>query len=131
MRLSERLLSISWRDLAIAAGPIVLLTVLVTWATYHFVRPAPPDTITITTGAEGSMFRTSAERYKRILARNGVALQILPSEGSLPNLQRLNDSSVHVDLGFIQGGLATAGQTEKLVSLGRVFREPLAIFYRN
>ena len=131
MRLSERFLSISWRDLAIAAGPIVLFTVLVTWATYHFVRPAPPDTITITTGAEGSMFRTTAERYKRILARNGVALQILPSEGSLQNLQRLNDSSVSVDLGFIQGGLATAGQAEKLVSLGSVFREPLAIFYRG
>src|SRR5258707_9188218 len=131
MRLPERLLSISWRDLAIAVGPVVLLTVLVTWATYHLVRPAPPDTITITTGTEGSMFRTSAERYKRILARNGVALQILPSEGSWQNLQRLNDSSVNVALGFIQGGLATVGQAEKLVSLGSVFRESLAIFYRS
>ena len=96
MRLSARFFSISWRDLAIAVGPIVLLTVLVTWTAYHYVRPAPPDTITITTGTEGSMFRTTAERYKVILARNGVKLQILASEGSLQNLQRLNDPSSKV-----------------------------------
>jgi TRAP-type uncharacterized transport system substrate-binding protein len=131
MRLSARFFTISWRDLAVAVGPIVLLTVLVTWAAYHFVRPAPPDTITITTGAEGSMFRTTAERYRAILARNGVRLQILPSEGSLQNLQRLNDSSFKVDLGFVQGGLADSMQVEKLVSLGSVFHEPLAVFYRS
>lgn len=131
MRLSARFFTISWRDLAVAVGPIVLLTVLVTWAAYHFVRPAPPDTITITTGTEGSMFRTTAERYKAILARNGVKLQILASEGSLQNLQRLNDPSFKVDLGFIQGGLAAGMKVEKLVSLGSVFHEPLAVFYRS
>ena len=131
MRLTARFLSISWRDLAVAVGPIVLVTVLVTWAAYHFVRPAPPDTITITTGTEGSMFRTTAERYKRILARNGVKLEILGSEGSLQNLQRLNDPAFKVDIGFVQGGLATDKQVENLVSLGSVFHEPLAVYYRS
>src|SRR5476651_1697257 len=86
-----RRFGVSWRDLTVVIMPVVLLTGLVTWMAYHFVGPPPPSTITITAGIEGSMFSTTAQRYQKILARNGVKLQILPSEGSLQNLQRLND----------------------------------------
>lgn len=87
-RLQAKFFAISWRDLALPLGPMVLLTLAAAWAAYHFVRPAPPDTITITTGVEGGRFRTAAERYRQILARNGITLQILPSEGSVENLRR-------------------------------------------
>ena len=120
----------SWHDLAWSVGPIALTALLATWAAYHFVRPAPPDTITITTGTEGSLFRNTAERYRKILARNDVKLEILASGGSAENLQRLNDPAVRVDLGFVQGGLASPEAAAKLVSLGSVFHEPLAVFYR-
>jgi TRAP-type uncharacterized transport system substrate-binding protein len=52
------------------------------------------------------MFRMIAEKYRSILARNRVTLKILPSNGSLENLQRLSDRSSAVDLGFIQGGVS-------------------------
>jgi TRAP-type uncharacterized transport system substrate-binding protein len=84
----------------------------------------------MTAGADGSLFRIAADKYRKILARNGVTLNILPSEGSSENLKRLNDPSVHVDVGFVQGGVATGVQVNRLISLGSVFYEPLAIFYR-
>src|SRR5512147_28794 len=96
-RLVARFTAISWRDLATTLGPILLLSVLAIWAALWFVRPAPPDTITITSGPEGSIFATTAEKYRKILARNGVTLQILRSQGSLENLKRLSDPSFEVD----------------------------------
>jgi TRAP-type uncharacterized transport system substrate-binding protein len=85
----------------------------------------------ITSGPDGSVFRNTAEKYRTILASNGITVQILPSKGSLENLQRLNDPSFHVDIGFVQGGVATGIKVERLVSLGSLFYEPLAIFYRS
>ncbi len=121
---------VSWRDLALTLGPILLLSVAAIWIAFRFVRPAPPDTIIITAGPPGSTYLASAERYRSILARNGVTLQVLQSQGALENLKRLTDPSFAVDIGFVQGGLATGINTDELVSLGSVFYEPLAIFYR-
>lgn len=130
LRLPARFTAISWRDLAASFWPLVLLCVLAIWAAFFFVRPAPPDTIVITAGPDGSNYRAIAERYQKILARNDVKLQILPSQGSLENLKRLGDSAVTVDVGFVQGGVATGMDLSGLVSLGSIFHQPLSIFYR-
>ncbi|HYV63987.1 MAG TPA: TAXI family TRAP transporter solute-binding subunit [Bryobacteraceae bacterium] len=122
---------ISWRDLAVSLGPAVLLGLAAIWIAFWFVRPAPPDTITITSGPDGSQFRTSAERYRKILERSGVTLKILPSNGALENLKRLADPDVDVDVGFVQGGLAADQKIDELVSLGSVFYQPVAVFYRS
>ena len=113
-----------------AVWPVILLAAGVPRIAFRFVRPAPPDTIVITSGVEGSTFSVAAEKYKKTLARNGVKLEILPSEGALDNLKRLADRAIKVDVGFVQGGLA-AGETADLVSLGSVFYAPLAVFYRS
>jgi TRAP transporter TAXI family solute receptor len=126
-----RFSEISFRDLAITVGPLVLITVVVIVAAYWYVRPAPPNTITIISGPPGSVFQRTAEKYRKILARSNVKLQILPSEGSLENLKKLNDPTFRVDLGFVQGGVSAGMSVEKLVSLGSVFHEPLVIFYRS
>jgi hypothetical protein len=129
--LRARLVAISWRDLAMTLGPILLLSIVGIWVAIRFVRPAPPNSITITSGPDGSVFRNTAEKYRSILARNGITVQILPSKGSLENLQRLNDPSFHVDIGLVQGGMADNIKVKRLVSLGSLFYEPLAIFYRS
>ena len=121
---------ISWRDLAVALWPVLLITAIAIWMAFRFVRPAPPDTIVITSGIAGSAFSVAAEKYQKILARNGVKLEILPSEGALDNLIRLSNRATKVDVGFVQGGLS-AGDTADLVSLGSVFYAPLAVFYRS
>jgi hypothetical protein len=121
---------LSWRDLALTFGPLVLLLVVAVWFAFRYVRPAPPDTIVMTSGAEGSSFQVSADRYRAILARQGVSLEILPSQGSLENLKRLSDPGSKVDIGFVQGGLSALGDPGKLVSLGSVFYVPVFVFYQ-
>lgn len=124
-----RMQRISWRDLTASLGLVLLLSAVAIWIAFHFVRPAPPDTITMASGPEGSTLWNYAERYRKILARNGVKLKIPPSEGTLDNLKKLADAEV--DVGFIQGGLANLANTGDLVSLGSMFYEPLAVFYRG
>ena len=112
-------------------GPFVLLVGVAFWVAFRFVNPAPPHTIVITAGPEGSQFQTSAERYRKILARQGVTLRVLPSQGSLENLKRLSDPNFNADIGFVQGGISSLGDPDKLMSLGSVFYVPVLVFYRS
>ncbi|WP_206999056.1 TAXI family TRAP transporter solute-binding subunit [Trinickia mobilis] len=135
-RLVARFVAISWRDLAVSFGPILLISALAIWVAIRLIQPAPPNTLTVTAGPVGSSFWNAAQKYKTILARNGVTLVVLPSEGSLQNLQRLADPKSNVDVGFVQSGLKTSGgqgivdgNTGDLMSLGSVSYVPLVIFY--
>lgn len=101
------------------------------WVAAQFVRPAPPDKLTITTGAEGGAYYFFAESYQKILARDGITLEILPSAGSIENLARLTGAERKADIAFVQGGIATSEEFPKLVSLGSVAYEPLWVFYRT
>ena len=99
-----RFVGISLRDLVVTVGPVLLVTAVAIGAAYWFVRPAPPKSITIASGPDGSTFRLTADKYRKILARNGVQLRIVPSAGSLDNLRLLNNPAKRVDVGFVQGG---------------------------
>lgn len=131
MYLPPKITSGSWRDLAQILGPIVLLSAAAIWLTLHFVLPAPQRTLTISSGPKGSTFETVAERYKKILAHDGIELKVLQSEGSLDNLSRLSNAHSGVDIALVQSGISESGDAADLVSLGSVFYEPVTIFYRR
>jgi TRAP-type uncharacterized transport system substrate-binding protein len=134
------------RGLPISIGLIVAISLVAAALAFFFLSAAPPTTLTITSGPVGSSFHLSAERYAKILARDGVTLKILPSQGSRDNLARLSNPKASVDIGFIVGGetvadpavnaASTAASTAspkapRLVSLGSVSYQPLMIFYRG
>ena len=121
---------ISWRDLAFTLGPYLLLVAVAFWIAFHFIRPAPPDTIVIASGPPSSIFQVTSERYRKSLAREGVTLRILTTQGSLDNLKRLGNPQEQVDVGFVQGGLADLGDRDNLLSLGSIFYEPVWVFYK-
>jgi hypothetical protein len=115
------------------AGTLVVLLLvglILIGAVFFFVRSAPPKTITITSGPDGSIFFTNAVKYSKSLLPQGVKLNILTSHGSLENLQRLEDPSAKVDVGFVQGGI-TNGDSSQLVSLGSISYQPLLVFCRG
>lgn len=131
-----RFLRVSWRDLFFTLLPLSLVLAAATWGVLHFVRPAPPSVITISTGPEGSTFQRVAERYAKAFAKNGVTLRLEPSHGSLENLRRLADSTGDVDVGFVQVGVKLPGPRQgearrELASLGTISRQPLYVFVRG
>ncbi|MES2491003.1 MAG: TAXI family TRAP transporter solute-binding subunit [Pseudomonadota bacterium] len=121
---------ISWRDLSLSLGPVLLLSALALLVAMHFVRPAPPKTLNMVSGSEGSTYRKNAEKYADILKRNGITLNLLPSQGSLDNLEQLADPDSKIDIGFVPSGLGTDTDVSNLASLGSVFYQPVSIFYR-
>ena len=96
-----------------------------------FFSSAPPKNIIITSGPAGSIFHTNAVKYAQILARRGVTVRVLTSQGALENLQRLSNPRDRVDIGFVQGGVTNGVDTSQLVSLRSIFYEPILLFYRT
>ncbi len=119
------------RSPVISIALILLVVLAVSLAVFLFFNSATPDTITITAGPEGSLFNKTAEKYQKILAKQGIKLIILPSEGSFDNLKKLTDPGIKVDVGFVQGGEAEEIDIDNLVSLGSIAYQPLLIFYRG
>ncbi len=130
-RLESLLAELFGLNRAVSLSVIFVFTVGLLFAVSWFFYTAPPSTIIMTTGPEDSVSQVNAARYAKILARNGVKLNILPSQGSLENLKRLTDPKFRVDVGFVQGGLSTGMNIEKVASLGSVYNQPLLIFYRS
>jgi hypothetical protein len=110
---------------------LLFVVIVVAFAVFWFFHSAPPRSITITTGPEGSVFRFTAERYGKILARNGIKLKVVSSAGSPENLRRLTDPSSDVDIGFVQGGVTEGRDVSNVMSLGSISYEPLLVFHRG
>ncbi len=107
---------------------LIAMAGLMLWALFAVLRPLPGRDIAIATGPAGSAYADVAERYREILARDGIRLRLVPSGGAVANLERLRDPRSGVDAGFVQAGTTTEAQSPDLVSLGTVFYEPLWVF---
>ena len=126
-----RLIAVFGRGMVISVGSILAVCLVASAAAFLFLNTAAPRTLTITSGPAGSTFYRNAERYQKILAREGVTLKILPSDGSPENLKRLADPKARVDIGFVLGGAAGDRSFDPLMSLGSVSYQPLMVFYRG
>ena len=122
---------ISRRDLWLTITPVVLIALAAFVFAFRFVEPAPPDSIVISTGAVDGGYHMFALRYREILARDGVKVELRPSAGSQENVSRLLDEKSDVEVGFLQGGSAFSTNAPDLVSLGSIYYEPLWVFYRG
>ncbi len=97
---------------------------------YQFVAPAPPRSITIGTGSREGAYFDYAKTYRKLLADDGIELKLRNTAGSAENLKLLEVESGGIDIAFVQGGLQHLSKTDKLVSLGSLFFEPLWIVHR-
>jgi TRAP transporter TAXI family solute receptor len=109
-------------------GPAVLLAAIALFITYQFVDPAPPKRITIASGGPSGAYYAYAQRYRDILAREGVTLDILQTNGSLENIELLESAEAGVDVAFVQGGTGGHAAGDTLRSLASLYFEPLWVF---
>ncbi|MEN8132209.1 MAG: TAXI family TRAP transporter solute-binding subunit [Pseudomonadota bacterium] len=112
-------------------GPAVLITVLGFIAAYQYVGPAPPDSLVIGTGQPEGAYYQIARRYREILAREGIKLELRATAGSIENVGLLESDSKAVDVAFVQGGTGGGVGAQRLQSLSSLYPEPLWVFYRR
>src|SRR5215472_18190938 len=92
-----------WRWFTFAAAAVIFIG-----AAILIFETLPPRTVVMATGAEGGANYELGIRYREILAKAGVKLQLKPTSGSLENLRYLRDPRSPASVGFIQGGTTTS-----------------------
>ena len=127
----RRFLELSLHDAVILGAAVLAILFAVFWATYKFMRPAPPSHVIIVTGPSDGAYQIHAARYKEFFARNGIALDIKPSAGSSENFRRLQNRDENIDIGFLQSGTTLGKDVKGLVSLGVIYPEPLWLFHQK
>jgi TRAP-type uncharacterized transport system substrate-binding protein len=127
---------LSVRDLAVTAGPFVLIALLLLALAYWVLDPNPPKKVVLATGPEQGAYAEFGKRYAAWLKTHGIQVELQATQGAAENLGLLRDEASRVDLAFVQGGadldrgadnVANVG----LVSLGSLFYEPVWLFYRE
>lgn len=128
---------LSVRDLLVAGGPFILLTLLLLGLAYWWLDPTPPRRVVLATGAEQGAYAEFGKRYAALLKQHGITVELRGTQGAAENLALLRDPASGVDLAFVQGGadeLRATGEDDRdpeLVSLGSLFYEPVWLFYRE
>lgn len=86
----------------------------------------PANTLSLAAGARGGAYALMAERYRDILARDGIDVDIIYTNGSVDNAELLTLGAV--DAAFMQAGVTVPmGKAE---AIGGVFYEPMLFLVR-
>src|SRR5215510_5398702 len=134
------------RQFLIAVGSSLVGIVLALWFAIIVIKPGPAGRIVMATGGADGAYQRLTETWKRELARFGVTLELRPNLQGLDALQALAADDDKIDGGVLKGGLAGSlqgrlatpserdlhdKQVAKVQSVGRLFYEPIWVFYRG
>ncbi len=92
-------------------------------------EPPPPKTVRISTGGKSGAYFQYANQYAQQFKKHGITLEILESNGSQENLDRLNDKKAQVDIAFVQSGIGDPQTSPNLESLGTIAYEPIWVLH--
>src|SRR5687767_7446228 len=91
---------VALREFVLVATVALAIIAAAFWIAFRYVRPAPPDEFTISTGAELGAYHLNARRYGELLARDRIRVNARASNGSPENLTRLADPASGVSVAF-------------------------------
>ncbi len=121
-KLQRRILHWGW-----PVAALTLVAVLGAW----FLQSTIPRHIVLASGLKDGLYHQYAQRYKEILARDGVTVEERLTGGADENEQLLHDPKSGVDVAFMHGGVVQPAERGNLVMLVALYYEPLWIFYRD
>ncbi|HZV21843.1 MAG TPA: TAXI family TRAP transporter solute-binding subunit [Hyphomicrobiales bacterium] len=134
----------------------VILTLAV-WVAIIYAKPGPEGKIVLASGGAAGLYHDLAVAYKKELERFGVDVELRPHVEGIETLKGLfpqfksefssfDEKNADIQAGFLKGGfsgslrgrLASAReqvwhqrQVDNLRSVGRLFYEPLWVFYKS
>jgi len=116
-----------WAIVVAWAGVVLVALYLV----YRWVDPLPPHHFAIAAGIAGTHYDEFARHYARILARDGVVLEVRNYPSGLEHFDVLRDAASGVQAGITTFGFTEPRDAEILSSLGGISDSALFIFYRG
>jgi TRAP-type uncharacterized transport system substrate-binding protein len=119
-----------WRPWVVVA-PSAAIVLAVLYVAYRWIDPLPPRHLAIAAGPVASAYDNFARRYARILARDGVVLDIRNSAGAVNDLDLLREASSGVQAGLTTFGVTQPTDAGIFYSLGGIFDAVIFAFYRS
>jgi TRAP transporter TAXI family solute receptor len=113
-----------WVTLAVLTAASVGLSMLM-------MGPNPPRRIKMATGQAGGAYDSFGKEYQQRLGKRGLGVELVNTNGSIDNLQRLVKGEV--DIAFVQGGTYQLidDPDHRLRGMVALYLEPLWVFYRT
>ena len=81
----------------------ILCIVGTSWFALEYFVPAPPAEFTIVTGSPNQTYEAIGKRYREILARSHVMVEVRNTPGAVENLKLLNDPKSGIQSRFSTG----------------------------
>src|SRR5271169_3071464 len=102
---------------------LIVLTAAAMAVGFYVTPPTPPRKIILATGPADGSYDRFGKQYKERLGKLGLGVELVQTNGSVDNLQRLLKGEV--DLAFAQGGTAGEVKDEQgiLRGLAALYRE--------
>lgn len=122
---------VSWRVLLAFVIPVVAMLAAGVWLALQFLHPVPPRSVVFAAGPEHGALHAFALRYREILARQGVTLEVKVTRGVADNLVLLHEAHGGADAGFLVAGATGAADARGLENIGNVAYAPLWVLYRG
>lgn len=93
---------------------------------------APPRSLKMAAGAQGTGYHRIATQYATLLRAEGIELEIVETRGSVENASKISGRRAEpsVDLAIVQGGIPLNPE-DGVEALATIFLEPLFIFHRG
>jgi uncharacterized protein len=145
------------RKLMFQALLVFAALMLSAWIIIFVAKPGPSGKIVLASGGAGGLYHDLALAYKRELEHFGVEVELRPEVEGIDTLKGLfpqfksefgsyNEKNADIQAGFIKGGFSGSlrgrlasvkeqvwhdRQINNLRSAGRLFHEPLWVFYKG
>ena len=120
----------SWFSLLKEIWPLVFILILAFSLLVWFAKPAPPKKVLMATASGGS-YKALGEKYQAYFEKKGIKIELVPTRGSIENLEHLIDRKDPIQAALVQGGMIASDHLTGVQSLGSIDYEPVWIFYRD
>jgi TRAP transporter TAXI family solute receptor len=126
------------RELWLVSLASIAVLASLLWVLFSWLEPPPPKRVRITTGSETGAYFAYGKQYAEAFKKHGITLEVMPSKGSVENLQRLTDTktatraerNAAVMVGLLQSGIGDAETSPDLEGLASVAFEPIWVFHK-
>lgn len=114
----------AWRSAFRREWRVILVVLLVLGIGVLALDPFAPTTIRMAKGTRNSGLEVISQRYQAVLAKHGVKLELIDSDGAPHSMRMVSEGKVEV--GLSQGGLKPLPNVSYM---GSVAQQPLWLFY--
>ena len=119
-----------WKPLVIVL-PWTAIVLAVLYIIYRLVDPLPPRRFAIAAGIPGTGYDVVARQYARILARDGVDLEVHNYASAIEHFDVLRDATSPVQAALTTFGFTQPSDAATLYSLGGISDTAIFLFYKN